>query len=405
MVGNAVGAAPAARRRKKLVGLALVAAAFISAMFLLISSEGERSVGDGRVEPAGKPSAVTAVEPAPGPADEPRGRQAPVGPGQKSLSRRAPPAAEIEEAARFPAPARPAGFIGPLKPPGLPRVVSGLVEQSLYAAFARHFDPDDPEARLLAQQLAAHFKRLFFFDVNFRRDILPGDGYAFVWEPSDEATDGLRILAAMLYCGRHDRFFEAYYFEEPQARFGRHYDACGVNVQKSLLDPPLADFDQVTALLNDRRPRHDGIDFKAPVGTPVRLPWDAVVEKVSLKIVRYNGRFVGVRYEKSGYEAFFLHLDRVASGVRPGRSLKAGSIIGYVGNTGRSYAPHLHYQIQRRRGRILNPYDVHGSERSSVPAKDMEAFKDLARGYSGLLPDLAPLVAADDKTAARPNVD
>ncbi len=291
------------------------------------------------------------------------------------------------------------GSEGPALPATLPQVMTGLLTHSLYTSFAQHVDSEQPAERLLAEQLAAHFKRLFFFELDFKRDLRPGDRYSLVWEHTDESTDGLRILAALYESSRHDRLFEAYYYKAAGKAFGRHYDGEGVSVQPELINSPLEEFEQVTSLLRDRRPRHDGIDFKAPVGTPVRLPWDAEVLQVSRRIQRYNGRYIKVRVPNKGLDALFLHLDSVAKEVQSGRRLKAGTLIGRVGNTGRSTAPHLHYQLQTSSGRIRNPYDVHGSRRRSLERADewpaFSAWRDRCRkwlGYSTPAPIESPAV-------------
>lgn len=270
---------------------------------------------------------------------------------------------------------------GPEKPPGLPSVVTGNVRNSLYESFGRHFDLDNPAERLLAQQLAAHFKRLFFFDVNFRKDLRPEDHYALIWQRTDESTDGLRILAARYESKKLGKTFEAYFFKDTEDPFPRHYNGGGVSVQKDLKNSPIPNYEQVTALLNDRRPRHLGIDFKAPVGTSIHLPFDADVIGLSKRITRHNGRWIKVRYRRSGLEALFLHLNRIEPVVKPGAFLKAGTGIAESGNTGRSYAPHLHYQVQRRKGRVLDPYDVHGETRRRVSKKGLDDYKKTVGKY------------------------
>lgn len=269
------------------------------------------------------------------------------------------------------------------------KVLSGSISATLYGAFAEHFADGDKDEKLDAEILAAHFKRLFFFDINFRRDLRPGDRFAVIWEHTDEVSDGIRILAARFASQYHDHIFEAFFFNDPEDDFGRHYDARGVEVQKRLIDSPIRSYMQVTSLLKDRRPRHSGIDFKAPIGTPVYLPYNAVVERLSRKIKRGNGRFIALRYKESGLQALFLHLDSIENSVKVGATLAAGALIARVGNTGRSYAPHLHYQVQRGRGRILDPYKVHRATRRKVSHKAAADFKALLARLSSKLPDFS----------------
>jgi len=281
------------------------------------------------------------------------------------------------------------------------KVISGEINVSLYNSFTSHFDKKDKTGQLHAQQLAAHFKRLFFFDINFKRDLRPKDNYSFVWELTDESTDGIRILAAKYYSSLHKCLFEAYYYKDKKAKFGKHYDADGTEVQHRLIKSPIRDYEQVTSLLHDRRPRHNGIDYKAPVGTPLYVPFDAKILAASRKIHRGNGRFVKVQYTSNGLHALFLHMDSIDPGVKVGKILKAGTPIGTVGNTGRSYAPHLHYQIQKSNGRIFNPYKIHGFTHSKVSPYSKPDFAKQRDKMEALMPDFSAIVEQGSRSIRR----
>ncbi|RJO74515.1 MAG: M23 family metallopeptidase [Myxococcales bacterium] len=299
-----------------------------------------------------------------------------------------PPATELVLAAASPdgtaapvvAPAQ-AAMEGPVRPENLANVISGTVEHSLYKSFARHFDAADPAAQLLAEQLAAHFKRIFFFDIDFERDVHPGDRYAFIWERTPESSDGLRLLAARYEGSIDGRVLEGFWFKDPAGAFGRHYDSEGQEAQRSMVNAPIEGYEQISSLLNDRRPRHHGIDFKTPVGTPVKLPFDAVVTEVHRSISRFNGRFLKLRYVKSGLEVIFLHLDGIAPEVAVGKRLKAGTTIAASGNTGHSTAPHLHYQLQRGKNQILDPFKVHGETRRKLSEAMLPEFQRIVDAF------------------------
>jgi murein DD-endopeptidase MepM/ murein hydrolase activator NlpD len=291
--------------------------------------------------------------------------------------------------------------LGPDVPKDHPRALVGRIESSIYSAFASQFDAEDKEAQLVGQQIAAHFKRIFVFDIDFTRDVRPGDQFAVLWKATEESSDGIRILAASFYSKLLGKRFEAYYFKDASDNFARHYTSEGLEAQRRLKQSPIQDFEQVTSLLNDRRPKHEGIDFKAPVGTAVTSPFDAVVIESQYKIARFNGRFVKLLYPGKNMEAIFLHLDSLTPGLTPGKRIKAGTEVGKVGNTGRSFAPHLHYQLQRSKGRVLNPYDVHGSTRREVSAGSRADFEGIMKQYRSLLPALNESDRAPDETAVR----
>jgi murein DD-endopeptidase MepM/ murein hydrolase activator NlpD len=95
---------------------------------------------------------------------------------------------------------------------------------------------------------------------------------------------------------------------------------------------------------------HTGIDFSAPVGTPIYATGDGVVEHLKNKMTGY-GKVMMINHG-FGYESLYAHMSKIF--VKPGEKVKRGQIIGYVGNTGRSTGPHLHYEI-RKNGKPVNP--------------------------------------------------
>jgi murein DD-endopeptidase MepM/ murein hydrolase activator NlpD len=113
------------------------------------------------------------------------------------------------------------------------------------------------------------------------------------------------------------------------------------------------------------RRMHPGLDFHAPVGTPIYATGDGVVKEA--KIGGGLGRYVKVLHETAGYVTVFAHMSEIAPGIRAGKSIKRGDIIGYSGNTGLSEAPHLHYEVRDLEGNHLNP--LHFLAPSLTPAE------------------------------------
>ncbi|MEO1335157.1 MAG: M23 family metallopeptidase, partial [Myxococcota bacterium] len=150
------------------------------------------------------------------------------------------------------------------------------------------------------------------------------------------------------------------------------YGPDGYEIEKRLRRSPVRDYEQITSLLGDGR-RHKGVDFKAPIGTPIYAPFSGVVRRRNWS-TRRNGRCLELLDPRTGRRARFLHLNYIYRRIRPGVRVKAGQKIATLGNTGRSYAPHLHYELQRANGRILNPLRVHRTYRKRLKpgqAKDM----------------------------------
>lgn len=153
-----------------------------------------------------------------------------------------------------------------------------------------------------------------------------------------------------------------------------------MEVPRRLVNGPLrGQYEQVTSLLKDR-PSHKGMDFKVPEGTPVVTPLEGAVVRTNWNLA-YNGNCVEVRFS-DGTVARFLHLSR--TDVTPGQKLAAGTVVGLSGNTGRSTAPHLHYELERN-GKVVDPVEYHGVTRRQLPESEREAFRAVVRQYDRLL--------------------
>ena len=132
---------------------------------------------------------------------------------------------------------------------------------------------------------------------------------------------------------------------------------------------PLRSYEQITALLKDR-PTHKGMDFKTPTGSPVVAPRAGIITRTNWRRST-NGYCLEMQYS-DGVRARFLHLSSVK--VRPGQRLAAGAVLAATGNTGRSTAPHLHYEISRGTT-VLDPIEYHGTIQRQLPAAALPALK------------------------------
>jgi murein DD-endopeptidase len=180
------------------------------------------------------------------------------------------------------------------------------------------------------------------------------------------------------------RSFEAYRFQEPGAAFSRFYTRDGNELERRLEHAPLDDHEQVTSLIRDGR-GHKGVDFRTPVGTPVKAPFDASVVRRNWNF-RSNGNCLELRERGgAGRTVLFLHLSEVERDVRPGSRVERGQVVARSGNTGRSFAPHLHYQLMSRSGRVLDPFVSQPSKRRAVPDKHRAQLDAEVARLAGLL--------------------
>ena len=116
------------------------------------------------------------------------------------------------------------------------------------------------------------------------------------------------------------------------------------------------------------------MDFKAPVGTSIRAPWDGQIVRTNWNW-KYNGNSVELRSHDGRHIARFLHLDKLTDGIAPKTRVKKGQSLATSGNTGRSFAPHLHYEISDGSGRVLDPLEVHDTHHPRLSGSQLEDFK------------------------------
>ena len=181
------------------------------------------------------------------------------------------------------------------------------------------------------------------------------------------------VHAVRLVSGKAAKTFEAYRYKANGDMFSRLYEPNGQELEERLVDAPLDTYEQVTSLLRDGR-RHKGVDFKTPIGTPVKATFDGVIARKTWNF-RGNGNSLEVvESGGKGRHALFLHLSEVPGSVQPGQRVKRGQVIARSGNTGHSFAPHLHYQLMSASGAVLDPFDSHPTERVTLAQTELLHF-------------------------------
>ncbi|MFZ2619413.1 MAG: peptidoglycan DD-metalloendopeptidase family protein [Alphaproteobacteria bacterium] len=202
----------------------------------------------------------------------------------------------------------------------------------------------------LPAALVPDFANLFSYDVDFTREVKEGDVFRVVFEETrDENGEYLRsgnILAAEFYAS--GKKYAAYRFKDD---FGsvEYFNDKGETKKKLLMRTPL-EFTRISSHFNPNRKHpilgytraHRGTDFAAPTGTPVKASGNG--EVVAVKLNGAHGKYVKIRHNGT-YSTSYSHLSRYAKNLRPGQTVKQGQVIAYVGTTGRSTGPHLHYEV------------------------------------------------------------
>jgi murein DD-endopeptidase MepM/ murein hydrolase activator NlpD len=248
---------------------------------------------------------------------------------------------------------------------------SGVIRSSLYGATDAANIPD-----AVANQLA----RLFSTDIDFHVDLRAGDRFSVIYEMLYHNGEYLRpgrVLSADFT--NKGKKFEAYLFTNSDGEDG-YYGADGSNRAKSFLRSPLA-FSRVSSGFGGRMHpifknwrQHTGVDFAAPRGTPTWATADGTVEFAGVK--GGYGNVIEIRHSGS-VTTLYAHLSGFAAGVRKGERVSQGQTIGYVGSTGFSTGPHLHYEFKIN-GQHHDPMRVALPKADPLAAKYIAQFKSQA---------------------------
>lgn len=249
--------------------------------------------------------------------------------------------------------------------------------------------------------------KMYSMGVDFQREIHNGDSFNVMYE--QYVTDDGRVVpnkGEIVYAklALSDRIMPLYRFESANGDV-EYFDQTGQSVKKPLMKTPI-DGARITSKFGFRRhpvlgynKLHKGIDFGAPRGTPIYAAGDGVVERAG-KFSSY-GNYIKIRH-RAGLETAYAHMNGFKSGVKAGSRVKQGQVIGYVGTTGRSTGPHLHYEILMG-GKQVNPASVKLAGGSSLAGKDLKKFKaNIAKidgTFAQALQPAAPAVASAETTA------
>lgn len=256
-------------------------------------------------------------------------------------------------------------------------VLSGRVESSLYAALLGGEGNGVPaeERERIADLLA---DRIFAWQIDFSRDLRQGDEFRILYErmvrPDGTARTG-RVVAVEFSINNRD--YQAFAFELADGSTD-YFDAEGESLRRAFLRAPLQ-FRRISSAFSTsrfhpvlrRRRAHHGIDYAANSGTPVYSVGDGVIRKASWG--GGYGNVVEVRHMR-GYSTRYAHLRGFARGITPGVRVKQGEVIGYVGSTGLSTGPHLHYEFHEN-GRPINPNNIRDISGDPVPEAQIAAFR------------------------------
>ena len=215
----------------------------------------------------------------------------------------------------------------------------GVIERSLYASAMK----DNVNPNIIVE-----FARIYGFEIDFQRDIRKGDTFQilyeqFVDEDGEWYSNGEIIYAFMSVQNR-----EIILYRYQTKKFYGYFNINGKSVEKALMKTPINGARLSSSFGMRKHPilgynkLHRGTDFAAPMGTPIMASGTGVVTKASW--CGGGGNCVKIKHN-STYQTIYAHLSNFGAGIKKGKKIRQGQIIGYVGSTGMSTGPHLHYEV------------------------------------------------------------
>jgi len=218
-------------------------------------------------------------------------------------------------------------------------VIKNAINNNLYsAAVEAGIEPN----------IIIEFARIYGFEIDFQRDIRSGDTFEIYYERFEDDNKIVRDTGKILYAHMNVNNREINLYNFRYKNEDGYYDISGKSIVKSLMKTPINGARLSSSFGMRKHPilgfnkMHRGTDFAAPMGTPIMASGSGTVTRA--RWCGGGGNCVKIRHN-STYETIYAHMSKFARGVREGKKVKQGQIIGYVGSTGLSTGPHLHYEV------------------------------------------------------------
>jgi murein DD-endopeptidase MepM/ murein hydrolase activator NlpD len=220
--------------------------------------------------------------------------------------------------------------------------------------------------------------RIYSYDVDFQRKVQPGDSFDVFYAGEDEgsaASEKNEVLFASLTVGGETKKY--YRFQTPDDAVVDYYDETGKSAKKFLVRKPVNSAIMRSPFGIRRHPilgyvkMHTGVDWAAPYGTPIFASGNGVVEKAEWE--GGYGKYVRLKHA-NGYETAYGHMSAFAKGMEPGKRVRQGQVIGFIGSTGQSTGAHVHYEILVN-GRFVDPMRIKLPRGRSLEGPMMASFE------------------------------
>jgi murein DD-endopeptidase MepM/ murein hydrolase activator NlpD len=225
----------------------------------------------------------------------------------------------------------------------------------------------------MPEEVIKNLAHIFSYDVDYQTRLSPADSLEVIYS-ADEDPESAEILYASLTIGNATHRY--YRFRSPEDSSVDYYDEDGKSAQKFLMRKPVQQARFTSGFGMRRHPivhryrMHTGVDWAAPRGTPIMAAGDGIVEKIGRR--SGYGRSITLKH-LHGYETTYNHMSGYAKGLKRGDEVQQGQVIGYIGSTGLSTGPHLHYEV-RVNGRFVDPMKIRVPRGRELQGAEMVAF-------------------------------
>ena len=247
-------------------------------------------------------------------------------------------------------------------------VVKNFISNNLYSsAINAEIEPN----------IIIEFARIFGFEVDFQRDIRKGDWFEIYYEKFEDDNGKVRDTGKIIYASMYVNGEEINLYKFNYKNEEEYYDIKGKSITKSLMKTPINGARLSSSYGMRKHPilgynkMHRGTDFAAPSGTPIMASGSGTITRA--RWCGGGGNCVKIKHN-STYETIYAHMKAFAKGIKEGRKVKQGQIIGYVGSTGLSTGPHLHYEVIVN-GKKVNSQKLKLPSGKVLKGKEREEFE------------------------------
>ena len=243
------------------------------------------------------------------------------------------------------------------------------IHNSIYESLKKIDTPDE---------IIMEFVQLYSFDIDFQRDIRKGNKIKIFFEIYTDSQNNY-IKSGNINFSEiilNDESYELYRFQSEGDEFVEYFNSDGKSATKALMKTPINGARLSSGFGMRKHPilgynkKHQGVDFAAPTGTPIMAAGTGHIEFVGNN--GGAGKYIRIKH-LNGYKTSYSHLSKYASGIQKNIKVRQGQVIGYVGNTGMSTGPHLHYEVIFN-GKRINPMKMKLPSGKQLKDKNLEIF-------------------------------